>query len=644
MSLQLDIPLESENLKIDPPNIEATSSEYGSELVEIFLKAGILTSKQVQHAHRVSSKIETPKPLTILFKELNFITHDQIINALQDTPISMPLGNLLVELGHICQADLQLALDIEATENSKRDLDKILIDQHLIDEKTLMQVTALKLGVPYIEPDFSEIDRTLFSLGSIRWCIDHRFIPVRHEDHGVRVAFADPHNKQDLEAARRIYGNNLLRAVTSNASVEKAIEWVKRGNKKEETASSTESAAVKVVNKIILAAIERSASDIHIEPASDKLRVRFRQDGVLVHFEDFPKEVIASLTSRIKVMCSVDITEKRRHQGGRIRFEYPEGELDLRVSFYVSVHGEKIVIRLLNRKSLLLKLEEVGMTAQILERFKKGALLKPSGVILITGPTGSGKTTTVYSSIQCINDPQTSIITAEEPVEYVIDGITQCSINPKINLTFEETLRHIVRQDPDVIVIGEIRDNFSAEVAVQAALTGHKVLTTLHTEDSVGGLIRLLKMNIEAFLIASTVVSVLSQRLVRKVCPKCNAPYKPTAAELQNLGYKAEDITGMTFQKGRGCSHCQHTGYKGRVGIFELLILDEFVRNAIIELKTSQEIRRISIESTGLLTLFEDGIFKAASGITTIDEVVRCLPQLQKPRPLKDLRRYLGRI
>jgi len=642
MSLQMNVPIESEDLKTHECNVEVNSSEYDKELVEIFLKAGILTPKQVEHARRVSSKVDTPKPLTVLFKDLNFITHDQIISALHGIPISMPLGNLLVELGHIRQTDLQLALDIQASENSKRNLDKILIDQCLIDEKTLIQIRALKLGVPYIEPDFSEIDRTLFSKAPIKWYVEHSLIPVRHEGHGVRIAFVDPHNKQNLEAARQLYGNNLLCAITSNTYLEKVIEWLKRGTKKGETVSSSESAAVKLVNKIILAAIARNASDIHIEPSSDKLRVRFRQDGVLTHFEDFPKNVIPSLTSRIKVMCNVDITEKRRHQGGRILFEYPEGELDLRVSFYVSIHGEKIVIRLLSRKGLLLKIEEVGMSAQILERFKKDVLYRPSGVILITGPTGSGKTTTVYSCIHSINDPQTSIITAEEPVEYVIEGITQCSINPKINLTFEETLRHIVRQDPDVIVIGEIRDNFSAEVAVQAALTGHKVLTTFHTEDSIGGLIRLLKMNIEAFLISSTVVSVLAQRLVRKVCPNCSEPYKPTAAELQNLGYTTDDIIGMPFQKGRGCSNCQHTGYKGRVGIFELLILNEFVRNAIIEMKTSQEIRQISIESADLVTLLEEGIFKAASGITTIDEVLRCLPWLQKPRPLQDLRRYLG--
>jgi len=343
-------------------------------------------------------------------------------------------------------------------------------------------------------------------------------------------------------------------------------------------------------------------------------------------------------------MCDVDITERRRHQGGRILFEYPDGEIDLRVSFYISVHGEKIVLRLLNRKGLKVNLKDVGMAPRMLEFFKEEALYQPSGVILVTGPTGSGKTTTVYSCIQHINDPQIAIITAEEPVEFVIDGITQCSINPKINLTYEETLRHIVRQDPDVILIGEVRDNFSADVAIQAALTGHKVLTTFHTEDSVGGLIRLMKMNIESFLIASTIVGILAQRLARKVCTECAQPYEPSTAELQRVGYTSEDIIGMTFRKGRGCPHCQHTGYKGRLGIFELLVLNDAVRSAVIEQKTSQELRQICIESASMVTLMEDGIYKAAAGITTIDEVFRCLPRLQKPRPLLELRRYLGEL
>ena len=644
MNLQENVPLVSNNYKNNSQNVESCSDECNIELAEILLKKRIITPKQLEHARRVLSKLETPKPLTSLIKELKFITHDQIINALQNTPISMPLGNLLVELGHIRNSDLKVAMDINAEEKSKRGLEVILIDQQLINEQVLMQAWALKLGVPYIEPQFSDIDEKLFSKVPIKWYSKHNLIPLYPEGQGIRVVFANPYYKQELEAAKQVLGNKILPAITSKDALEKVLELARRADKKTEPLASNESSIKKLVNSIILAAVDRNASDIHIEPLNERLRVRFRQDGVLIHFEDFPIEVIPALTSRIKVMCNVDITEKRRHQGGRILFEYPDGELDLRVSFYVSIHGEKIVIRLLNRKGLLLSIEDVGMSSQVLERFKKDALYQPSGVILITGPTGSGKTTTVYSCIHSINDPQTSIITAEEPVEYVIDGITQCSINPKINLTFEETLRHIVRQDPDVIVIGEIRDNFSAEVAVQAALTGHKVLTTFHTEDTIGGLIRLLKMNIEAFLISSTVVSVLAQRLVRKVCPNCCKEYKPKTSELQRIGYTPDDIIGMKFRKGSGCDYCLHTGYQGRVGVFELLVLDESVRNAIIDLKTSQEIRQISIESTGLVTLLEDGVFKAASGHTTIDEVLRCLPQLQKPRPLQELRRNLGGI
>jgi type II secretory ATPase GspE/PulE/Tfp pilus assembly ATPase PilB-like protein len=342
----------------------------------------------------------------------------------------------------------------------------------------------------------------------------------------------------------------------------------------------------------------RTPGQRHPHRAQKGIRVRFRRT-VLLHYEDFPAALMGAITNRLKVMCS---RHHRPSQGGRFYFEHGETQLDLRASFYVTVYGEKIVLRLLNRQGVLIHLEDVGLAPRMLERFKEDALYLPSGVILVTGPTGSGKTTTLYSCINHINDPQTSIITAEEPVEYVIDVISQCSITPRIQLTYEETLRHIVRQDPDVIVIGEIRDTFSAEIAVQAALTGHKVLTTFHTEDSIGGLIRLLNMNIEAFLISSTVVSVMAQRLLRRVCPDCAVTYRPTPLDLQRLGYGYADMHGANFQRGQGCSRCQYTGYRGRVGVFELLILNEEIRNAMIEHKTSQEIRRISIEATGLVT------------------------------------------
>ena len=314
----------------------------------------------------------------------------------------------------------------------------------------------------------------------------------------------------------------------------------------------------------------------------------------------------------------------------------------MRVSFFITIYGEKIVLRLLNNKGTLLDIKEIGMAPRMLDHFIYEALEIPTGVIIITGPTGSGKTSTMYSCVNYLNSINTSIITAEDPVEYVIDGISQCSINPKIGVTFEETLRHIVRQDPDVIVLGEIRDQFSAETAIQAALTGHKVLTTFHTEDSIGGLIRLMNMQIEAFLISSTVVCVVAQRLLRRVCPDCAEPYIPTPLDLSRLGVSANDLVGAEFRLGRGCKSCRFTGYRGRVGVFDLLVMDEMVKNAILTNTSSYEIRRISIETSGMVTLVEDGLVKGARGVVSMKEILTELPRLGKPRPLHELRRILG--
>jgi type IV pilus assembly protein PilB len=355
-------------------------------------------------------------------------------------------------------------------------------------------------------------------------------------------------------------------------------------------------------------------------------------------------ELAAPVATRLKVMAEADIAERRRHQDGRILYESAATgmTLDLRVSFYITVHGEKVVLRLMNKKGELLDIDDIGMAPRMLHQFRDDALATPSGIIIVTGPTGAGKTTTLYSCVNHLNDLETSIITAEEPVEYVLDGISQCSINPKIGVTFTETLRHIVRQDPDVIVMGEVRDTFSAETAIQAALTGHMVLTTFHTEDAVGGLLRLLNMGIEAFLIASTITCLLAQRLLRRICPHCAAPYTPTPDEYRRLGYTHGDLAGADLQVGRGCTACRFTGYKGRVGIFELLTLNDEVKEAVLARKTVQVIRRISIESSGLITLMEDGIAKAARGKVSLPEVMRRLPRAVKPRPLHELRRLLG--
>lgn len=617
-----------------------TIEEFG-EIVKILIKEGCLTLKHAKYAQRVQSKLEVSRPLVKVIKQLDYASDDDIKKAIRSHKITMGIGRLLAELGYISESELQKAINIQKEKKDGKKLGEILIERNILDERTYLDALSLKLGCPLIEPEFADLDRSLFSQVPAKWYDSHKFIPVRMEKGKILIAFADPTDSQTLSSVQQIFGEEILPGIASVESIKKAIVRV-RSYESEKHVSVGKDSIVGVVNSIIIAATKENASDIHIEPLKEKLRIRFRRDGVLGLYKEYPLKIIPTLTNRLKVMCEADIVEKRRHQGGRLFFSHRGEELDCRVSFYVTVHGEKIVMRLLNRQGSLRNLEDIGMSKRFLDRFINDALLLPSGVVMVTGPTGSGKTTTVYSCINFLNHPGTSIITAEEPVEYIIDGISQCSINPRINLTFDETLRHIVRQDPDIIVIGEIRDKFSAEVAVQSALTGHKVLTTFHTEDSIGGLIRLLNMEIEAFLISSTVVSVIAQRLLRRVCPNCAAPYQPSPGEIQRLGYSPKDLLGGKFKKGKGCSQCRHSGYMGRVGIFELLILDELIRDALLCRKTSHEIRNIGIESSGLITLIEDGIYKAASGETTLEEVLRCLPRTNKPRPLGKIRRLLG--
>ncbi|MBW2071037.1 MAG: type II/IV secretion system protein, partial [Deltaproteobacteria bacterium] len=380
------------------------------------------------------------------------------------------------------------------------------------------------------------------------------------------------------------------------------------------------------------------------EPLRDKLRIRMRKDGSLYTFKELSLELAPMISSRIKIMAKADIAEKRRHQDGRILLSGTgeHNQIDIRCSFYVTVFGEKIVMRILNKKEELLDLKELGFAPRPLERYKLDALELPTGVVIITGPTGAGKTTTLYSSVQYCNDPTISIITVEDPVEYVIDGVAQCSINPRIGVTFDESLKQIVRQDPDIIVLGEIRDKFSAETAIQAALTGHKVFTTFHTEDSIGGLLRLMNMNIETFLISSTVICVVAQRLLRRICPDCKVDYQPEVDEVKRLGYSPDEMRDFNFKKGKGCRKCNYTGYRGRVGIYELLVLNEDVKEAILQKKTSHEIRKISVETSGLVSLVEDGIVKAVQGMTSIEEVLKKLPRLLAPRPIRQILQLTG--
>ncbi|OQY53157.1 MAG: secretion system protein E [Desulfobacteraceae bacterium 4572_89] len=609
------------------------------EIVSLLLKEGLLTKEKAQYALRVKSKLSMNKTLIDTLKDLKYIDENRVKEVLRANHLSLRIGDLMVEFGYLSREKLNAALSIQKTEGNKR-IGQILLENQFMTESAFIEALSVQLGFPFIDLSIEDVDSKVIENTPIKWCMANHFLPIRKVKGKTLIAFADPFSKTDIQGARQLFGKNYIMGIAAQNMIEKKLEKLSSGARFK--AVVDENTAIGIVESIIGNAIDQGASDIHIEPFEERLQVRYRIDGILVPYKAFPVNAASMVSSRIKILSKANIAEKRRHQDGRMSFEHKGNSFDLRVSIFITVFGEKIVLRILNRIDQIIKIDQIGMQPKMLERFKKDVLSVPSGVMIITGPTGSGKTTTLYSCVSDISSPQTSIVTAEDPVEYVVEGISQCSIDPNINLTFEETLRHIVRQDPDVIVIGEIRDNYSANVAVHAALTGHKVLTSFHTEDSVSGLIRLMNMDVEAFLISSTVTCVLAQRLLRRVCPHCQQPYKPTSSDLKLLEYGPEDMGKYNFLKGTGCPVCNHTGYKGRVAVYEMLVLNEFIKAAILEFKSSYELRKISIETTGLVTLMEDALSKVSSGITTLEETFRCIPRLYPPRPIHEINRLLG--
>jgi len=379
-----------------------------------------------------------------------------------------------------------------------------------------------------------------------------------------------------------------------------------------------EPVVVKLVNLIIMKAVSEGASDIHIEPEETLLKTRFCVDGVLHEVTSPPKHLQSAIISRIKIMSNMDIAERRVPQDGRFNIKAGGKAIDVRASSVPTIYGENIVLRLLDISSTLLTLKEIGISKDILTDYTK-IIKKPHGIVLVTGPTGSGKTTTLYASLEKVNSVEKNIITVEDPVEYRLSGIRQIQVNPKVDLTFANGLRSILRQDPDIIMVGEIRDHETMEIAVQAALTGHLVFSTLHTNDAPGAIMRMADMGSEPFLISSALTGVLAQRLVRKICNNCKEEYTPTDEALKNIGLLDKKIK---FYRGKGCSKCMETGYKGRIGIFELMIINEDIRNAILAKAPIDQIRRIAKES-GMVNLLHNGIDKIREGLTTAEEVLR---------------------
>ncbi len=617
----------------------ASTSAVASTIGKALVEEGVITEAQLNRALRTQRLLEEPKHLGDVLVGLGFANRQAVNDVIAKHGGSMRLGEILVEQGLISNESLETAL-IAQKERGIR-LGAALIEMGAINERILLQNIAHQSGVPFIEPSFNMVESGLLKGMSPDYLARFPMLPFNRDDAGhmtvVVPKLDDPEVRQAVED---LFPGGVTLALGPREAIEQSIEDFKayhvRGERLERGHSDSDAdPVVQLVDHLIIQAIDEGASDIHIEPMVDVVRVRYRIDGVLVYKTDLPANMLAKIISRLKIMAECNIAEHQHHQGGHVAFSHEGAEIDMRLSIYVCVHGESVVLRILNKAMGLVTLDELGMSPNMLTRYQEDVLDPSTGVVLITGPTGSGKTTSLYSSIDYCNSADRKIITAEDPVEYTVDGIVQCSIHEKIGRGFESTLREIVRQEPDIIVLGEIRDKVTARVAIQAALTGHKVYSTFHTEDTIGGLLRL--MDMETFLISSTVISVLAQRLLRRICSHCAVPCVPTVREVKALGLEMSEVREYEYRRGSGCAHCAYTGYRGRIGVYELLVLNEDVKEAILQKKPAHEIRRVSVETTGLVSMREDAIDKVLQGLTTFEEATKHTPKTFAMRPLRQI-------
>jgi len=549
------------------------------------------------------------------------------------------LGQILLEQGLITREQLDRAL--EEHRNSPRSLGRVLIDMKLIKEQDLVAALAEQVGLEFVDLAEYPVDPAATTLLPEALARRYRAIPIGERDGKLLVAMSDPANVYALDDIRTITNRDVQPVVATASDIEQAIQkFAQMGEQVEALASEAASALegevdadqmdaaledapiVKLVNAIMTQAVGDRASDVHIEPMEKEVRVRFRVDGVLHEKMRCPKNIQGGLISRLKVMADINIAEKRVPQDGRIGMRVGGRQLDLRVATLPTVHGEKVVIRILDKSQALIQLQDLGFQEEALKRYEQ-AFRKPYGAILVTGPTGSGKSTTLYATLNILNDSERNIITVEDPVEYRIAGVNQIQVNPKAGLNFASALRTILRADPDIVMIGEIRDRETAMIAVEAALTGHLVLSTLHTNDAPSAVTRLTEMQVETFLVASAIDCVVAQRLARKLCERCREPYRPEPAELQEAGYPEYQWAEIQqLHRAVGCSACSNTGYRGRMGLYEVMPMSEELERLTVERASSDQMRAVAIEQ-GMLTLKDDGLMKARQGLTSIEEVAR---------------------
>jgi type IV pilus assembly protein PilB len=487
-----------------------------------------------------------------------------------------------------------------------------LIPESLARENIVMPLAAENGAIKVIMHDPMDFD-TIEKL---------RFVLNREID----VALAP--KEAILEAINRYYGSSSQETESVDSMLQEftdtAIDFSEEGGADRRGAVGVEDSdapVIKLVHLIIQEAVNMRASDIHIEPFSDRVRIRYRIDGVCMERDSPPRRLLGSIVSRLKIMGSIDIAEKRRPQDGRIKTHVSGKDIDMRVSVIPTNHGQSVVMRILDRDNIKVGLRDLGFGDEDWRRFSQ-LIKRPNGILLVTGPTGSGKTTTLYAALNELNRPDVKIITAEDPVEYYLPGINQCEVKAKIGMTFARIIRAMLRQNPNILLVGEIRDEETASTAIQASLTGHLVFSTLHTNDAPSAVTRLVDIGVQPFLVASSVIGIMAQRLVRKVCPKCRIRYEPPVHTLQGLGLRPELAKKANFMRGKGCSYCSKTGFRGRLGIFEMMLMTNTVREMTFKGEPTQNLRKVA-RKQGMRTLFEDGMIKAMKGITTLEEVMR---------------------
>jgi len=545
------------------------------------------------------------------------------------------LGALLLEEGIVTQEALDRGLEIHG--KSGLPLARVLLDEHLVDERDLVRVLARSIGLDFVDLREVTVDPAAASLIAESLASRYAAIPIGFEDDRLIVAMADPANVLAIDDIRAITGREVVPKVATRGDVEEAIQKmasldnsvsdlaelaagdsVETQDLRALEAVADEAPVVKLVSMLITRASADRASDIYIEPTERDLRVRFRIDGVLHEIMRTPRSITNAVVSRLKIMADIDIAERRRPQDGRISLRVSGRQLDLRVSTLPTIYGEKVVMRLLDTSNALLELKDLGFAQHTLDGYE-ASYSKPYGTILVVGPTGSGKSTTLYATLNVLNKPETNIITVEDPVEYRLPGVNQVQVNRKAGLTFASALRSFLRQDPDVMLVGEIRDGETAAIAIESALTGHLVLSTLHTNDAPSSVSRLIEMGVEPFLVGSALDSVLAQRLARRLCDKCKEEYEPTEAMLEQGGFA---VAPKTLQRAVGCKVCSNTGYRGRVAIHELMTVSEEIERLAVE-RVSTDVLKKAAVAAGMRTLREDGMTKVAAGVTSLEEILR---------------------